>query len=105
MNWRDPDTNLVHIVDYGREGTNMWATRTPSSLRVMVCGLDVNVTRDGLIEPFSQAKPQLVLRPWSHTQDPPTCLACIGGETLVVEEEDEAEDYQTDPGLDGGSEL
>jgi hypothetical protein len=111
VNWRDPFTDVVHIVNYGNiENENMWTKHSyqRETERAMVCGLSVSVTRDGLIK----REEALVLLPWTHTREHPTCLACVGGvrswETLRwdpdgPDDADELDDEENDDPLDGGS--
>lgn len=118
VNWRDPFTDVVHIVNYGNiDNENAWVEHSHQrqTERAMVCGLSVNVTRDGLIKRESA----LIQLPWTHTRDVPTCLACVTGislaETLTWEGNlvvngnmtlgDASDDEENDDPLDGGSEA
>ena len=113
VNWRDPFTDIVHIVNYGNiENENEWTKHSyqRQTERAMVCGLSVNVTRDGLIK----REEALIQLPWCHTREHPTCLACVSGvrawETMRwdpdgPDDTDELNDEENDDPLDGGSEA
>ncbi len=113
VNWRDPFTDVVHVVNYGNiDNENAWVEHSHQrqTERAMVCGLTVQVTRDGLID----RKEALVLLPWAHTRDHPSCLACVSGiqstETLTWDPDgpddvDELDGQENDDPLDGGSEA
>lgn len=118
VSWRDPFTDVVHLVNYGNiDNENAWVERShqQQTERAMVCGLSVNVTRDGLIK----REEALVLLPWAHTRDHPTCLACVSGirlaETMTFTGDlvvngnmmlgDSSDDEENDDPLDGGSEV
>lgn len=74
MNWRDPHTDLVHVVNYGEDAAMAWSSRArqESGYRWMRCGHGVKVTRDGHLD-----RGFLVLAPFFHTEDMPTCLECV----------------------------
>jgi len=129
VNWRDPFTDVVHVVDYDGEYESEWSmgARAVKQGRKMKCGLVVNVTRDGLIK----REDALIQLPWTHTRDHPTCLACVSGMSLVsglirydaasqsfqvsanggaysalgADDTDEADDTKNDDPLDEGSET
>ena len=73
VNWRDPHTDLVHIVNYDDDSASSWSirARTGGGNRWMCCGHEVRVNREGHIDPSGEH------RPFLHTQDMPTCLSCI----------------------------
>lgn len=78
MNWRDPRTNLVHIVNYSDNTSLTWSirARTEGGGRWMRCGHEVRVNPEGAIDPSGEHRPFIIM-PFLHTQDMPTCLACI----------------------------
>lgn len=94
MNWRDPRTDLVHIVNYSDNSAMAWSirARTEGGNRWMCCGHEVKVTRDGFLDWESP-----VLVSFSHTNDMPTCLACIVWTPDTV-----LEDYARIAGYDPG---
>lgn len=74
MNWRDPETNLVHTVNYRtNESLFTVGARVPTKWKTMLCGVSVRITDDGDVD----VPGSLVLRPFMHTQDEATCLGCI----------------------------
>lgn len=74
VNWRDPVTSVIHVVNYSK--TNAWGSRTDDSDRWMVCGLVVNVLQDATLASVGTS---LIMLPWMHTTDDPTCIACVAG--------------------------
>lgn len=73
LNWRDPRTDLVHIVNYHEHESPWFSSRTgPMGDRAMYCGQLVHVDVDGSFRPGG-----LISAPFIHTNDMPTCLACI----------------------------
>lgn len=74
VNWRDPETNLVHTVNYRSNGPWLeMGARVPIRWKTMLCGVSVRITDDGDVD----IPGALVLRPFLHTQDEATCLACV----------------------------
>jgi hypothetical protein len=74
VNWRDPSTNLVHTVDY--RTNDAWFEARPRNVsrwKSMLCGVSVGITEDGDVD----VPGSLVLRPFLHTRDEPTCLGCL----------------------------
>ena len=75
MNWRDPETDLVHTVDYRANFT--WdfgmGAKVKEAKKTMMCGISIRI-RDGDLVDIPGA---LVLRPFLHTSDDATCLGCI----------------------------
>lgn len=91
-NWRDSDTNIVHIIRSMGSPTQYkepHAVRVLRSLGVtsperdwsrivtMRCGtrVEINHTDDYIIPPKGTVSP--ILKPWAKTQDAPTCLECM----------------------------
>ncbi len=75
MNWRDPETDLVHTVDYRSNLT--WdfgmGARVKSDTKRMLCGVTIKITDGDLVD----IPGALVLRPFLHTRDDATCLGCL----------------------------
>lgn len=104
VNWRDPHTDLVHIVNYSDNSAMSWSirARTEGGNRWMVCGHEVRVNREGHIDPSGEHRP-FIIKPFLHTQDVPTCLACVVGirwefsaQGLAVDDEDDQDPLDRD---------
>jgi hypothetical protein len=103
MNWRDPKTDLVHIIQAWPETMDTWGMKLSWDwARRMACGLVVRVDKDNCIVPTgtsSEFPIALVHVPWVHANDHPTCIACVvemplafGHEVAVTDYGDEEQD-------------
>lgn len=73
MNWRDPKTDLVHIVNYHAYESPWFSSRTGEmGDRTMCCGLHLRVDVGGAFDLANGLFMQ-----FNHTSDIPTCLVCI----------------------------